>query len=91
MGFRGRVTFKVQEIVMSKQKRNTKRNLEDLTVTDEQQDQIKGGPNPKSKREVVLLSSATSEESALADLEPNEDVSGGILVGMLVPAVQKVR
>ena len=74
---------------MSKQKRNTKRNLDDLTVTDEQQAQIKGGPNPKNKRTVVL-SGVTNEESALSDLEPNEDVSGG-LMGMLLPAVQKVR
>ena len=74
---------------MSKEKRNTKRNLEDLTVTDEQQSQIKGGPNPKSKRIIVLQSSATNEEGALSDLEPNEDISGGL--GMLLPAVQKVR
>jgi hypothetical protein len=74
---------------MSKQKRNTKSNLDDLTVTDEQQDQIKGGPNPKVKRTIVLQSSATNEESALSDLEPTEDVSGGL--GMLLPAVQKVR
>jgi hypothetical protein len=75
--------------MMSKQKRNTKRNLDDLTVTDEQQDQIKGGPSPQFKRTNVLQSSATNEEGALGDLEPTEDVSGGI--GLLVPAVQKSR
>ena len=72
---------------MSKQKRNTKRNLDDLTVTDEQQDQIKGGPNPKVKRTIVLQSSATNEEGALGDLEPTEDVKGGLLL----PAVQAAR
>jgi hypothetical protein len=72
---------------MSKQKRNAKPNLDDLTVTDEQQDQIKGGPTPQSKRTVVMESSATNEGSIIGDLEPTEDVAGGI--GLLVPAVQK--
>ncbi len=25
------------------------------------------------------------------DLQPNEDVKGGVLIGLLLPAVQKVR
>lgn len=74
---------------MSQQKQNTEPNLDDLTVADEQQDQIKGGPTPQSKRTVLLITgNATNEDGVLSDLEPTEDVSGG---GMLLPAVQKVR
>ncbi|HMV48257.1 MAG TPA: hypothetical protein PLD20_11985 [Blastocatellia bacterium] len=57
--------------------------LNDLTVNAE----IKGGPNPKTKRTIVLQSSATGGD--LADLEPQGDVVGGI--SLLLPAVQKVR
>lgn len=52
-------------------------NLSDLTVADDQQSQIKGGPNPKTKRTIVLQSSATDQDSALGDLEPADDVKGG--------------
>ncbi len=52
-------------------------NLNDLTVADDQQSQIKGGPNPKNKRTIVLQSSATDQDSALGDLEPADDVVGG--------------
>lgn len=74
---------------MSEEKQNTERNLDDLTVTGDEQDQIKGGPKPKTKRTIVLQNLTPDESNALSDLEPAEDVSGGI--GMLLPAVQKVR
>lgn len=40
-------------------------------------EEIKGGPNPKSKRVIVLASSATGQTSDLDDLEPQGDVVGG--------------
>ena len=30
-------------------------------------------------------------ETTVQDLQPQEDVKGGVLVGLLLPAVQKVR
>ena len=30
-------------------------------------------------------------ESTVQDLQPQEDVKGGVLMGLLLPAVQKVR
>ena len=30
-------------------------------------------------------------EATVQDLQPQEDVKGGVLVGLLLPAVQKVR
>lgn len=69
------------------QTKNTEIN--DLTVATDQQAEIKGGPNPKSKRIVVLQSSATGQDSSLTDLEPQGDVVGGI--GLLLPAVQAAR
>ena len=38
---------------------------------------IKGGPTPKSKRIVVLQSSATDQSNALADLEPQGEIKAG--------------
>lgn len=59
--------------------------INDLTVADDKQSQIKGGPNPKNKRTIVLQSGATDQESALGDLEPNGDVRGGaVRVGKLL-------
>lgn len=56
--------------------------INDLTVANDQQAQIKGSPNPKNKRTVVLQSSATGQDSDLGDLEPNDDsVVGGALKG----------
>lgn len=62
--------------------------INDLNVANAEQTAIKGGPNPKTKRTLVLQSSATGGD--LADLEPRGDVVGG-LIGLLLPAVQKVR
>lgn len=52
-------------------------NLNDLTVADDQQSQIKGGPTSQSKRIIVLQSSVTGQDSVLGDLEPAGDVKGG--------------
>lgn len=62
---------------MNEQKQRDNSKLNDLTVTDNQQSQIKGGPNPKSKRTVVLQSSANEQDGVLGDLEPAGDVTGG--------------
>ena len=52
-------------------------NLNDLTVADDQQSQIKGGPTPLSKRDVILKTSVAEQNSVLGDLEPAGDVKGG--------------
>ena len=52
-------------------------NLNDLTVADDQQSQIKGGPTPKTKRDYILTSSVAEQDRALSDLEPAGDVKGG--------------
>ncbi len=61
---------------MNNQERTTN-NLNNLTVADDRQSQMKGGPNPKDKRAIALQSSPTDQDSALGDLEPADDVKGG--------------
>ncbi len=62
---------------IEQQSDNITSGINDLAVTNDQQSQIKGGPSPKNKRTLVLQSSATDQDSALGDLEPNGDVKGG--------------
>ncbi|HKQ77300.1 MAG TPA: hypothetical protein VJ810_26615 [Blastocatellia bacterium] len=63
---------------MSNQKQTINNsNLSDLTVADDQQSQIKGGPTPKSKRDLLLKSSVAEPSSGLGDLEPTAEVKGG--------------
>ncbi|MGH9752866.1 MAG: hypothetical protein ACREA2_08775, partial [Blastocatellia bacterium] len=52
-------------------------NINDLTVTDDQQSRIKGGPTPIMKRDVILKTSVAEQDSVLGDLEPAGDVTGG--------------
>ncbi|MGE0126827.1 MAG: hypothetical protein AB7U82_01890 [Blastocatellales bacterium] len=49
--------------------------IEDLNA--QNAEEIKGGPTPKSKRDVILKTSVAGQESALDDLEPQGDVVGG--------------
>jgi hypothetical protein len=62
---------------MNDQKQSTNGKLNDLTVADDQQSQIKGGPTPKSKRDLLLKSSVAEQTSGLGDLEPTDEVKGG--------------
>ena len=57
-------------------------DLNDMTVADDQQSQIKGGPTPLSRRDIILKSSVAEQESVLGDLEPAGDVKGGPLSGL---------
>jgi hypothetical protein len=61
------------------QPHNTNSEIDYLPIANGRQTQIKGGPNPKTKPTIALRSSATEQESALGDLEPNADVKGGPL------------
>lgn len=57
-------------------------DLNDLTVADDQQSQIKGGPTPLSRRDVILKTTVAEQESVLGDLEPAGDVKGGPTSGI---------
>lgn len=43
--------------------------------------------NPKKPKSKV----ATKTKPVVRDLQPKKDARGGILIGLLLPAVQKVR
>lgn len=62
---------------MNDQKKSPNNKLNDLTVANDQQSEIKGGPTPKSKRDLLLKSSVTAQDGVLGDLEPAGDVTGG--------------
>lgn len=49
--------------------------IEDLAA--QNTEEIKGGPTPKSKRDVILKSTVAQNSGGLEDLEPQGDVVGG--------------
>lgn len=65
---------------------NNTTEINDLNVAPDQQAEICGGP----KKIFIGGLSAKDSATGLADLEPQGDVVGG-LIGLLLPAVQKVR
>ncbi|HKQ76421.1 MAG TPA: hypothetical protein VJ810_22190 [Blastocatellia bacterium] len=49
--------------------------IEDLAA--QNAEEIKGGPTPKSKRDLILKTSVADLDRAIGDLEPQVDVVGG--------------
>lgn len=65
------------------QQSNQKPNNQSIVIEDlaaKNAEEIKGGPTPIMKRDVILKTSVT-ENSGLEDLEPIADVQGGALKG----------